>query len=102
MCRSGVTAPPSEFWSCQITTFTNQKSSLYWRRCPIWYTHSHSLTQTLNRSLLRVLNLKPNDVVWRIPNYRKSVILGLKELPCLDDRPVSPEERLHRIILHSD
>ena len=42
---------------------------------------------------LRVLNLMGNEMVSKIPNYRKIMIVHLKQLSFLDDRPVFPKER---------
>jgi dynein assembly factor 1 len=42
---------------------------------------------------LAVLYLSGNEVTKKVKNYRKTLIIKLKNLKYLDDRPVFPEER---------
>eukprot|EP00042_Codosiga_hollandica_P026213 m.122510 g.122510 ORF g.122510 m.122510 type:complete len:483 (-) comp52124_c0_seq4:330-1778(-) len=42
---------------------------------------------------LRVLNLMGNEVIKKIPNYRKTLIVQCKSLTYLDDRPIRDQER---------
>ena len=43
---------------------------------------------------LKVLYLKGNDIVRLINNYRRTIIVRLKHLTYLDDRPVREEDRI--------
>ncbi|XP_064849232.1 dynein axonemal assembly factor 1-like [Oncorhynchus masou masou] len=43
---------------------------------------------------LRVLNLMGNEVIKKIPYYRKTMIIHLKQLTYLDDRPVFPKDSM--------
>ena len=43
---------------------------------------------------LKVLYLKGNDIVRLINNYRRTIIVKLKHLTYLDDRPVREEDRI--------
>ena len=51
-----------------------------------------SLLEKIER--LKVLYLKGNDVVRLINNYRRTIIVKLKKLTYLDDRPVREEDRI--------
>ena len=54
-----------------------------------------SLLEQLQR--LKVLYLKGNDIIRLINNYRRTLIVRLKHLTYLDDRPVREEDRIGAI-----
>ena len=43
---------------------------------------------------LKVLYFKGNEIIRKIPNYRKKMIVQLEQLTYLDERPVKPEDRI--------
>ena len=54
-----------------------------------------SLLERLGK--LKVLYLKGNDIIRSINNYRRTLIVRLKHLTYLDDRPVREEDRIGAI-----
>jgi len=50
--------------------------------------------------VLKVIYLHSNEVVKKIPNYRKTVIAKLPTLNYLDDRPVFAEDRRNAEAFH--
>ena len=54
-----------------------------------------SLLEQLGK--LKVLYLKGNDIIRSINNYRRTLIVRLKHLTYLDDRPVREEDRIGAI-----
>uniref|UniRef100_A0A4W5PSJ8 Dynein axonemal assembly factor 1 n=1 Tax=Hucho hucho TaxID=62062 RepID=A0A4W5PSJ8_9TELE len=54
---------------------------------------SHNLLDDPDILTVGVLNLMGNEVIKKIPYYRKTMIIHLKQLTHLDDRPVFPKDR---------
>ena len=56
---------------------------------------SNSILSTIGKiPLLKVLYFKGNDVIKEIKNYRRNLIVQLKNLTYLDDRPISEEDKV--------